>query len=182
MTPQTVAPNKPGNPVAHYHERRFALGFGTWLSGILVLGLAAAIVAKARPSPLRFAASYNVAAATLQFILIFFGSSKPASETDPRPPQRATAALVVSTLIWAAAFPVMFVFASDDEAFQVLDLKKRGVLDLGLSVVSGLENITLACGAFGVSAFLCVLVQWYYTIRLYQGGFEREHVRAAYHD
>lgn len=46
----------------------------------------------------------------------------------------------------------MFVFASDDEAFQVLDLKKRGVLDLGLSVVSGLENITLACGAFGVSA------------------------------
>lgn len=85
-------------------------------------------------------------------MLIFFGSSKPASETDPRPPQRANITLVISTLIWAAAFPVMFVFASDDAVFEVLDLKKRAVLNLGSTIVSGLENITLACGAFGVSA------------------------------
>lgn len=58
----TVTSNKLVNPVATYHERRFVLGFGAWLSGILVLGLAAAVVAKASPSSLRFAAPYNVAA------------------------------------------------------------------------------------------------------------------------
>ncbi|KAL4870125.1 hypothetical protein BDV12DRAFT_166639 [Aspergillus spectabilis] len=50
------------------------------------------------------------------------------------------------------AFPIMFVFSSDDDSYEVLDLDKRAVLDLGLGVVSGLENITKACGAFGVSA------------------------------
>ncbi|KAL4910024.1 hypothetical protein BDW74DRAFT_144262 [Aspergillus multicolor] len=174
-------PNKHENPVLHYHERQFSLAVGIWILSILVLGLAAAVVAKAPAGPLRFSSIYNVAVASFQFFLFFFAGSKPVSATDARPSKLGTITLAVSTLIWGAAFPIMFVFASADDRYVVVDFDKRAlVLDIGLGVVSGLENITMACGAFGAAVFLCILFQWYYTIRLYRGKFSREHVEVAY--
>ncbi|KAL4754666.1 hypothetical protein BDW72DRAFT_116591 [Aspergillus terricola var. indicus] len=180
---QNSEPGKLANPVKHYHERRSSLAVGIWILSILVLGLAAAVVAKAPPSPLRSSASYNVAAASLQFFLFFSTGSKPVSTTDARPPKVGTITLVISTLIWAAAFPVMFIFSSEDDRYAVVDFDKRVLaLDIGMGVVSGLENITLACGASGASIFFCIIIQWYYTIRLYQGHFTRDHIEAAYND
>ncbi|KAL4741539.1 hypothetical protein BDV11DRAFT_168122 [Aspergillus similis] len=181
---QNSEPGKLANPVKHYHERRSSLAVGIWILSILVLGLAAAVVAKAPPSPLRSSASYNVAVqASLQFLLFFLTGSKPVSTTDARPPRAGSITLVISTLIWAAAFPVMFIFSNEDDRFAVVDFDKRVLaLDIGAGVVSGLENITLACGAFGASIFLCIIFQWYYTTRLYRGHFTRDHIEAAYND
>ncbi|KAL4992251.1 hypothetical protein BDW68DRAFT_173258 [Aspergillus falconensis] len=179
--PQNSEPDKLANPVKHYHERRNSFAVGIWFISMLVLGLAAAVVAKAPPSPLRSAASYNVAVASLQFLIFFLGSSKPKSATEARPSRAGTITLVISSLIWAAAFPVMFIFSSEDDRYAVVDFNKRALaLDVGAGVVSGLENITLACGAFGASIFLCLLFQWYYTIRLYGGNFTQDHIEAAY--
>ncbi|RDW90325.1 uncharacterized protein DSM5745_02100 [Aspergillus mulundensis] len=181
--PPSNAPegDKRGNPVIHYHERRSSCATGIWILSILVLGLAAAVVAKAPASPLRSSAIYNVAVASLQVFLSFFAGSKPVSPTDARPSKLGTITLVVSTLAWGAAFPIMFIFASDDGRYAVMDSKKRApVVELGLVVVDGLQNITMACGAFGAAVFLCILFQWYYTIRLYRGQFAREHIEVAY--
>ncbi|KAL4820190.1 hypothetical protein BDW67DRAFT_153658 [Aspergillus spinulosporus] len=82
---QSSESGKPANPVKHYHETRGSLAFGIWILSILVLGLAAAVVAKAPSGPLRSSASYNVAVASLQFILFFLTGSKPVSTTDARP-------------------------------------------------------------------------------------------------
>ncbi|CBF69836.1 predicted protein [Aspergillus nidulans FGSC A4] len=180
---QNSQPGKLASPVKHYHERRSSFAVGIWILSILVLGLAAAVVAKAPASPLRSSASYNVAVASLQFFLFFLAGSKPVSTTDARPPKAGTITLVISTLIWAAAFPIMFIFASEDDRYAVVDFDKRVLaLDIGTGVVSGLENITLACGAFGASIFLCIIFQWYYTAQLYRGHFTRDHIEAAYND
>ncbi|KAL4938686.1 hypothetical protein BDV06DRAFT_225739 [Aspergillus oleicola] len=122
--------------------------------------------------------------APLQILLFFLTGSKPASVTDAPPPRKETYILVLTTLTFAAAFPIMFVFASDKSTYEVIDLdkRKRAVLNIGLGAVSALENITRACGASGGSAFLCALVEWYYTIRLYQGGFLAEHIEEAFNE
>ncbi|KAL4760176.1 uncharacterized protein BDW70DRAFT_138431 [Aspergillus foveolatus] len=187
MPPSNATQNsqlgKLANPVKHYHERRSSFAVGIWIFSILVLGLAAAVVAKAPPSPLRSSASYNIAVASLQFFLFFLAGSKPVSTTDARPPKAGTITLVTSTLTWAAAFPIMFIFASEDDRYAVVDFDKRVLaLDIGTGVVSGLENITLACGAFGTPLFLCIIFQWYYTAQLYRGHFTRDHIEAAYND
>ncbi|KAL5003550.1 hypothetical protein BDV10DRAFT_180665 [Aspergillus recurvatus] len=181
--PQNSESGKLANPVKHYHERHNSFAAGIWFISMLVLGLAAAVVAKASPGSLRSAASYNAAVASLQFFFFFIGSSKPISATDARPSRAGTITLAISTLIWGAAFPVMFIFSSEDDHYAAVDFDKRALaLDVGAGVVSGLENITLACGAFGASIFLCVLIQWHYTIRLYRGHFTQGHIEAAYNE
>ncbi|KAL6235192.1 hypothetical protein BDW75DRAFT_240362 [Aspergillus navahoensis] len=164
--PQNSEPDRLANPVKHYHERRNSFAVGIWFVSMLVLGLAAAVAAKVPLGPLRSAASYNVAVRQMH-----------------GHPKAGTITLVISTLTWAAAFPVMFIFSSGDDRYSVVDFDKRALpLDVGMGVANGLENITLACGAFGASIFLCVLFQWYYTIRLYRGHFTQDHIEAAYNE
>ncbi|KAL2825144.1 hypothetical protein BDW59DRAFT_161860 [Aspergillus cavernicola] len=174
--------DKSANPVKYYHGNRSRLAFGVWILAIIILGMAAAIVAKTPPSPLRSAASYNVAVGALQFFLFFFSGTGPASDTDAQPAKRATIGLTISTLIWCVAFPIIFVFRSDGDCYEVVDFDKRAILGVGLGITSALENITLACGAFSVSAFLCIMMQWYYTACLHQGSFAPEHIKKAYNN
>ncbi|KAL4795226.1 hypothetical protein BDV19DRAFT_398904 [Aspergillus venezuelensis] len=174
--------NKPADktttPVKFYHDILLSADVGAWISSILALGLGAAVVAKARPGPLRSSA------ATLQFILFFLSVLKPASATDARPQKRATYILTLTTIMFASAFPIMFIFANYEDTYKVIDLdkraRKRAVLNIFQGAVSALENISRACGAFGGSAFLCALVQWYYTIRLYKGGFLPDNIEEAF--
>ena len=80
---------------------------------------------------------------------------KPISPVNARPPTPFLAALGVSSVLWPAAFGVMFAMPSNDDADEILNMKKRGfglAISTGGSVPNLLESITIACSCVGVSA------------------------------
>lgn len=80
---------------------------------------------------------------------------KPRSTTNVKPPTWYLIILAVSSVMWIIAFSVMFAMISDKDEYVVVDVRKRklgGLAGLGTGVFDALENITIACGAFGVSA------------------------------
>ncbi|KAF7171423.1 hypothetical protein CNMCM6106_005800 [Aspergillus hiratsukae] len=128
-------------------------GLGLWISAVVVLGLSAGVISKTPPGALRSAASYNLAVSALEFFLAFGSITKPVSPTNARPPAWFIVILAFTTMMWAAAFPLMFVMRSNRDMYEVVNLDKRVVvISTGTGVVSVLQNITIACGCMGVSA------------------------------
>jgi hypothetical protein len=97
--------------------------------------------------------------ASLHFFLPFCGFAKPISVTNPRPPRWFIGILAFSTCSWLAALVVMFVMRSNENAYVIADLSKRGIgklFGIGNSITGGvvdmLENLTVACGCIGICA------------------------------
>jgi hypothetical protein len=59
--PADAKEEKETNPIKKLYDQAWNAGFGRWICTILVLGLSAAIISKTPASPLRSAASYNLA-------------------------------------------------------------------------------------------------------------------------
>lgn len=81
--------------------------------------------------------------------------------TDPRPPLWYYNILILSTVAWLSAFPLIFAFSDPDEDAYVIfevspdnDTRRRGLFGLALgagqSTLAVLENISLACGVMGI--------------------------------
>ncbi|KAF4214782.1 hypothetical protein CNMCM8980_000060 [Aspergillus fumigatiaffinis] len=139
-------------PVGDLYSKIATGGFGLWISAVVVLGLSAGIISKTPASPLRAAASYNLTVAVLEFFLAFSSITKPVSPTNARPPARFIIILAFTTMMWGAAFPLMFVTRSNRDTYKVINLDKRVVISIGTGIASVLQNITIACGCLGVSA------------------------------
>jgi hypothetical protein len=88
----------------------------------------------------------------LEFFLAFSSITKPVSPTNARPPARFIIILAFTTMMWGAAFPLMFVTRSNRDTYKVINLDKRVVLSIGTGIAGVLQNITIACGCLGVSA------------------------------
>ncbi|PKX88666.1 uncharacterized protein P174DRAFT_516307 [Aspergillus novofumigatus IBT 16806] len=160
-------------PVGDLYSKIDTGGFGLWVCAVVVLGLSAGIISKTPPGPLRSAASYNLAVSALEFFLAFSSFTKPA-------PARFIIILAFTTIMWGAAFPLMFVMRSDRDTYKVINLDKRVLLSIGTGVASILQNITIACGCLGVSTFIFILYQWSCVCRLSLGKFNPEEIRQAY--
>lgn len=73
--------------------------------------------------------------------------------TNPRPPIWYLAILAISTMMWAAAFIVMFVVSESGDRYEAYRLEERqmGALrEVGSGALAMLENIALACACFAV--------------------------------
>ncbi|KAH1353325.1 hypothetical protein KXX63_002223 [Aspergillus fumigatus] len=178
VTQRSASGNKDdGSPVGDLYSKIATGGFGLWISAVIVLGLSAGIISKTPPSALRSAASYNLAVAALEFFLALSSITKPVSPTKTRSPARFIIILAFTTMMWGAAFPLMFVTRSNRETYKVINLDKRVLVSFGTGVVGILQNITIACACLGVSAFIFVLYQWYCLCRLFLGKFTPEEIR-----
>ncbi|CAG2007203.1 unnamed protein product [Fusarium graminearum] len=75
--------------------------------------------------------------------------------TDPRPPMWYDLLLAASTAMWLAALVVMFVKRVDISAYKESNHEKRRtglVGEISEGAVSMMDNLTIACGCFGVCA------------------------------
>ncbi|RHZ46499.1 uncharacterized protein CDV56_104042 [Aspergillus thermomutatus] len=139
-----VSSNKDDNngPVGDLYSKIITGGFGLWVSAVVVLGLSAGIISKSPPSPLR-----------PRPLTIWRRSiTKPVSCTNARPREMFIVILAFTTLMWGAAFPLMFVMRSNHGTYEIINPDKRVVLSIGTGIVSALQNITIACACLGVSA------------------------------
>ncbi|ROT42853.1 hypothetical protein SODALDRAFT_327010 [Sodiomyces alkalinus F11] len=174
---------KETNPVLILYDRAFNMGAGRWLSGAFVLGFSAGIISKKPTGMLLAVSTYNLACASLHVFLVG-PTIKPISPSNMKPPAWYFVVLSASSIMWLIAFPLMFVVRSDAEQYVVLDLRKRAAIGhiagLGLDTIQALENITMACACFGVSAFILCLAQWYYVFKIVRGSFKTEEMREAF--
>lgn len=86
----------------------------------------------------------------LQFFLVFAIRAKQRGEADARPTVVTILIIAFCACMWGAAFPLMFVLRSDDQAY---DLDKRFIRKIVSEItLASLGNITTATAAFGVVA------------------------------
>ncbi|RSL37949.1 hypothetical protein CEP53_015329 [Fusarium sp. AF-6] len=169
------------NPIKKLYREAFKADIGRWISACAVIGLTAGLLSK-HPGQDRLAASaFNLAVASLHFFM-FKVPVRPSDSTDPRPPIWYMVILAVSTVLWLAAFIVIFVFRNpsqhDDSG---VEKRRAGFLDdVGTGTVAMVENLSIACGCFGICAFLFCVYQWSVVHRLLTTRFKKSEIREAY--
>ncbi|KAK5995473.1 hypothetical protein PT974_03881 [Cladobotryum mycophilum] len=168
------------NPVTRLYDHALNAGGGRWLCSIIVLGLSAGIISKHPPKLLLAASAFNLAVACLHFLLMG-PLTRPRSPTDARPPNWYIILLLASTLLWIAAMSFIFAAYSDWKEYAIVDLHKRVIIiDIANGAMDILENITVACGCFSVSAFICCFAQWIAVYRISYGKFSEQDIAQSY--
>lgn len=162
---------KETNKVKILYDDAFKADIGRWIASCAVIGLAAGIISKNPSQGLLAAATYNLAVVRSHYSIInffllkpsqgalhFFAIKipvKPKSMTDPRPPNWYSLLLAASTAMWLAALVVIFVKRDDISAYKESNHEKRRtgfIGEISEGAVSMLNNLTIACGCFGVCA------------------------------
>lgn len=80
---------------------------------------------------------------------------RPQGLSNPRPPIWYVLILALSTVMWLAALTVIFVLREDIDAYNESSLGKRRtgfVGDISTGTVAMLDNLSIACGCFGICA------------------------------
>ncbi|KAF7131072.1 hypothetical protein CNMCM5793_004059 [Aspergillus hiratsukae] len=154
-------------PVGGLYSKIATGGLGLWISAVVVLGLSAGVISKTPPGPLRSAASYNLAVSALEFYLAFGSITKPVSPTNARPPAWFIVILAFTTMMWAAAFPLMFVMRSNRDTYEVVNLDKRVVVSRQRTLID-------------IPYSIFIIYQWCCVCQLFLGKFTPEEIRQAY--
>lgn len=135
----------------------------------------------------------------LEFFLAFSSITKPVSPTNARPLAWFIIILVFTTMMWAAAFSLMFVMRSNGNTYEVIKLAKRVVLSIGtgssaLSRISPLRVVvwgSLHCKFSSIATpggrplidirySIFTFYQWCCVCQLFLGKFTPEDLRQAY--
>ncbi|KAJ4029171.1 hypothetical protein NW761_005706 [Fusarium oxysporum] len=85
--------------------------------------------------------------------------------------------------MWLAALTVIFVLREDIDAYNESSLGKRRtgfVGDISTGTVAMLDNLSIACGCFGICAFLFCVYQWFVVHYLYSTRFKKTEMREGY--
>ncbi|KAF4471212.1 hypothetical protein FALBO_1857 [Fusarium albosuccineum] len=173
---------KETNPVKKLYHEAFKADIARWISACAVIGLAAGIISKDPSKKLLAAAAYNLAVGSLHFFM-FKVPVSPQSSTNPRPPIWYLLILAISTAMWVAAFIAMFVIRdfSDESEEPTLEKRRTGVLgEVSTGTVAMLQNLSLACGCFGICAFLFCIYQWFVVHQLFTTRFRKSEIRQGY--
>ncbi|KAF4446136.1 hypothetical protein F53441_10199 [Fusarium austroafricanum] len=147
---------KETNPVKKLYDDAFKADIARWIASCAVIGLSAGIISKSPGHQLLAASAFNLAVGSLHFFA-FKIPVNPQGLTNPRPPMWYNLLLALSTTMWLAAFTVMFVLREDIDAYHESALEKRraGLADnISTGTVAMLDNLSIACGCFGICAFL----------------------------
>ncbi|KAM5348901.1 hypothetical protein ACJ41O_008724 [Fusarium nematophilum] len=170
------------NPVKKLYNGLFKGDIGRWISACAVIGLSAGVISKHPGQRMLAAAAFNLAVGSLHFFM-FKVPVCPKGLTNPRPPTWYILLLAISTAMWVAAFVVIFSIREAGESYDVFSLEKRrtgAFTEIGAGTLALLENIRIACGCFGVSAFLFCIYQSYVVHRLFTTGFKKSEMREGY--
>jgi hypothetical protein len=162
---------KETNPVKRLYDDAFKADIGRWIASCAVIGLSAGIISKHPGHNLLAASAYNLAvvgsltciyiyklADQTQGALHFFAFKipvRPQGLSNPRPPIWYVLILALSTVMWLAALTVIFVLREDIDAYNESSLGKRRtgfVGDISTGTVAMLDNLSIACGCFGICA------------------------------
>ncbi|RGP74921.1 hypothetical protein FSPOR_1094 [Fusarium sporotrichioides] len=173
---------KETNKVKILYDDAFKADIGRWIASCAVIGLAAGIISKSPSQGLLVASAYNLAVGALHFFAVKIPVS-PQSMTNPRPPMWYNLVLAASTAMWLAALVVMFVMREDISAYQESNHEKRRtgfVGEISEGPVAMLDNLSIACGCFGVCAFLFCVYQWFVVYYLHSTNFRKVEVREGF--
>ncbi|KAL6923123.1 hypothetical protein FSHL1_000373 [Fusarium sambucinum] len=173
---------KETNKVKILYDDAFKADIGRWIASCAVIGLAAGIISKNPGQGLLAASAYNLAVGALHFFAVKIPVS-PQSMTNPRPPMWYNLLLAASTAMWLAALVVMFVKRDDISAYKESNHEKRRtglVGEISEGSVAMLDNLTIACGCFGVCAFLFCLYQWFVVYYLHSTNFRKVEIREGF--
>ncbi|UZP46314.1 hypothetical protein NXS19_014126 [Fusarium pseudograminearum] len=173
---------KETNKVKILYDDAFKADIGRWIASCAVIGLATGIISKNPSQGLLAAAAYNLAVGAIHFFAIKI-PVKPKSMTDPRPPMWYNLLLAASTAMWLAALVVMFVKREDISAYEESNHEKRRtgfVGEISEGAVSMMDNLTIACGCFGVCALLFCLYQWFVVYYLHSTNFRKVEIREGF--
>jgi Na+/melibiose symporter-like transporter len=91
--------------------------------------------------------------------------------------------LAVSSAMWLSALVVMFVMREDIKAYEESQHEKRRtglVGEISTGTIAMLDNLAIACGCFGVCAFLFCLYQWFVVYYLHSTRFTKTEMREGY--
>ncbi|KAJ4314509.1 hypothetical protein N0V84_008850 [Fusarium piperis] len=169
------------NPVKKLYREASKADIGRWISACAVIGLAAGLLSKHPGQEMLAASAFNLAVGSLHFFMLKV-PVRPRGSTDPRPPIWYMVVLAASTVLWLAAFIVIFVFRNPSEHDDSgLEKRRTGfVNDVGTGTVAMVENLSIACGCFGICAFLFCVYQWSVVHRLLTTRFRKSEMREAY--
>ncbi|KAH7197871.1 uncharacterized protein B0J16DRAFT_29476 [Fusarium flagelliforme] len=173
---------KETNPVKKLYNDAFKADIGRWIAACAVIGLAAGIISKEPGQGLLAASAYNLAVGALHFFAPKIPVS-PQGLTNPRPPMWYSLILAVSSAMWLSALVVMFVVREDIKAYEESQHEKRRtgfVGEVSTGAIAMLDNLTIACGCFGVCAFLFCLYQWFVVYYLHSTRFTKTEMREGY--
>ncbi|KAF4153793.1 hypothetical protein CNMCM6936_009545 [Aspergillus lentulus] len=132
MATSTGNKDDDAGPVGDPYSKIATGGFSLWASAVVVLGLSAGLISKTPPA--------------------FSSITKPVSPTNAKPLARFFVILIFTTMMWEAAFPLMFVMRSNRDTSKVITFDKRVLLSVGTGAAIALQDITLSCACLGVSA------------------------------
>ncbi|EGU73232.1 hypothetical protein FOXB_16257 [Fusarium oxysporum f. sp. conglutinans Fo5176] len=164
---------KETNPVKRLYDDAFKADIGRWIASCAVIGLSAGIMSKHPGHNLLAASAYNLAVIPV----------RPQGLSNPRPPIWYVLILALSTVMWLAALTVIFVLREDIDAYNESSLGKRRtgfVGDISTGTVAMLDNLSIACGCFGICAFLFCVYQWFVVHYLYSTRFKKTEMREGY--
>ncbi|RSL61719.1 hypothetical protein CEP54_006086 [Fusarium duplospermum] len=169
------------NPVKKLYREAFKADIGRWISACAVIGLSAGLLSKHPGQEMLAASAFNLAVASLHFFMLKV-PVRPSGSTDPRPPIWYMIILAASTVLWLAAFIVIFVFRNPSQHNDSgIEKRRAGFLDdVGTGTVAMVENLSIACGCFGICAFLFCVYQWSVVHRLLTTRFKKSEMREAY--
>ncbi|EXA47002.1 hypothetical protein FOVG_04270 [Fusarium oxysporum f. sp. pisi HDV247] len=173
---------KETNPVKRLYDDAFKADIGKWIASCAVIGLSAGIMSKHPGHNLLAASAYNLAVGALHFFA-FKIPVRPQGLSNPRPPIWYVLILALSTVMWLAALTVIFVLREDIDAYNESSLGKRRtgfVGDISTGTVAMLDNLSIACGCFGICAFLFCVYQWFVVHYLYSTRFKKTEMRDGY--
>ncbi|GFF92329.1 conserved hypothetical protein [Aspergillus lentulus] len=139
MATSTGNKDDDAGPVGDPYSKIATGGFSLWASAVVVLGLSAGLISKTPP-------------VCAEFFLAFSSITKPVSPTNAKPLARFFVILIFTTMMWEAAFPLMFVMRSNRDTSKVITFDKRVLLSVGTGAAIALQDITLSCACLGVSA------------------------------